>query len=435
MPILNIVNSTTGLASVQPSFVYIYTSDTEATVVTTGYLNGAVREGWAFNNTMMAVVYTTDDGPGLYQVSVSAGNTSLVAFLAAGNVQLPVVANHIATFDGTSGKIGDQAVTAIQKGSIQAGLSGTGGTLISFPATAANGSLIVAAVANVGNKTTTISSIAGLGQNEVITIPDAGVATSSFILADSGGTQTIATGSLALTVGTLTLGSSNHASSLTIYPPTASRGFFEILPIAASGAFNTVISNSALGQTTTYTLPDPANAAARFLVAATATPFVSGNIPQASGTGGLMVDSGVSFASLAPVTVSVTMNTASVVGAYATPVQIVAGQAGKAIMILAAQIITEVSTPFATGGVGVIQWGNSAHGAGTLAVDATTPAAEITAAASQIYTQYGLATTTVTATAGVTGLGVFFSNQTGAYTNGTGSTVTIVVQYMVVPAV
>jgi len=208
MPILNIVNSTTGLASVQPSFVYIYTSDTEATVVTTGYLNGAVREGWAFNNTMMAVVYTTDDGPGLYQVSVSAGNTSLVAFLAAGNVQLPVVANHIATFDGTSGKIGDQAVTAIQKGSIQAGLSGTGGTLISFPATAANGSLIVAAVANVGNKTTTISSIAGLGQNEVITIPDAGVATSSFILADSGGTQTIATGSLALTVGTLTLGSS-----------------------------------------------------------------------------------------------------------------------------------------------------------------------------------------------------------------------------------
>jgi hypothetical protein len=104
-------------------------------------------------------------------------------------------------------------------------------------------------------------------------------------------------------------------------------------------------------------------------------------------------------------------------------------------MILAAQIITEVSTPFATGGIAQLQWGNTNHAGGTVAADATIPAAEITAASSQIYTQYGLATTTVTATAGVTGLGIYFTNATGAYTNGTGSTVTVVLQYMVIPAV
>jgi hypothetical protein len=37
---------------------------------------------------------------------------------------------------------------------------------------------------------------------------------------------------------------------------------------------------------------------ARFLVGATATPFVSGNFPVASGTGGLMIDSGVAATNL-----------------------------------------------------------------------------------------------------------------------------------------
>jgi hypothetical protein len=48
-----------------------------------------------------------------------------------------------------------------------------------------------------------------------------------------------------------------------------------------------------MGQASVISVPDPGNAAGQFLVGATATPFVSGNFPQNSGTAGLMVDSGI----------------------------------------------------------------------------------------------------------------------------------------------
>ncbi len=220
------------------------------------------------------------------------------------------------------------------------------------------------------------------------------------------------------------------------FPATTATGFSNWYATSNSGAFNVSFTNVAHGQSTVYSVPDVANAVGRQLVAATATPFVSGNLVQASGTGGVMVDSGIAASNYNPLTASVTMVTASVVGAYATPVLLVASPGvGKAILVISAQIITEVSTPFATGGVGIVQYGNTVHGAGAQALDATIPAAEINAASSQIYTQKGFATTTVTSTASVTNLGLYFSNQTGAYTNGTGSTVSIVLQYLIVPAV
>ncbi len=134
--------------------------------------------------------------------------------------------------------------------------------------------------------------------------------------------------------------------------------------------------------------------------------------------------------------VNVTMNTAAVVGAYDTPVQIIpAPGVGYAIMLLSAQFITEVSTAFATGGDAQLQYANTANAGGLVALDATTPSAEITASASQVYTQYGLPTTTATATADITDLGIYFTNATGAFTNGTSSTVTVCASYMVIPAV
>ncbi len=440
MAVISAIADYAGLSGVNPRSVYIKTNDLQSAILVAGYLNAYVQSaGQIFSNEQMALVETTDNGVtlGWYQIHISGANTSLIV-AASGAVVLPVVDHHIATFDGTAGAIADQTGTAIQKGSLQAGLSGTAGSLISFPATAASGSLLVSAVANVGNKTTTISSVAGLGQNQVLTIPDVGAATGNFILSGSGGTQNITSGALQVNAGIISSGISTGgtAGGFIAYPATASNGSMRVIPVGNAGNFAVTVSPvSTQGQASVMTIPDAGNAVGRFLVAASATPFIAGNIPQASGTGGLMVDSGVSFASLAPVTASVTMNTASVIGAYATPVQIVAGQAGKAIMILAAQIVTEVSTPFATGGIAQLQWGNTNHAGGTVAADATIPAAEITAAASQIYTQYGVATTAVNATAAVTGLGIYFTNATGAYTNGTGSTVTVVVQYMVVPAV
>jgi hypothetical protein len=134
-------------------------------------------------------------------------------------------------------------------------------------------------------------------------------------------------------------------------------------------------------------------------------------------------------------TATVTLTAAQVLAMYATPQLIVpAPGTGLALMPTAAQIVTLVGTAaFAGGGAAQLQWGNTNHAGGTVALDATTPAAEITAAASQIYTQYGVPTTTVTPIATANGLGLYFTNATGPFTGGAGSTVTIALSYMVVP--
>lgn len=132
---------------------------------------------------------------------------------------------------------------------------------------------------------------------------------------------------------------------------------------------------------------------------------------------------------------SVTLTQAQVQAMFATPQLIIPNPGtGLAAIPTAAQIITLVGTAaFAGGGAAQLQWGNTNHAGGTLALDATTPAAEITAAASQVYTQYGIVTTTVTPIATVNGMGLYFTNATGAFTGGAGSTVTVAVNYMVVP--
>ncbi len=168
----------TGLASVTPSVVYILTNDTYATVTATGYLNNAKQEGFTFNNQQMALVYTSDDGPVWLKVVITfSGATilntvvSLVEISSPGDVVLPTIANHIIVSANTTGTLENLTGIAINNGSLQAGLSGTAGTLISYPATASKGSLILAGVANTGNTNTTISNNA-MGQASVINIPD-----------------------------------------------------------------------------------------------------------------------------------------------------------------------------------------------------------------------------------------------------------------------
>lgn len=133
---------------------------------------------------------------------------------------------------------------------------------------------------------------------------------------------------------------------------------------------------------------------------------------------------------------SVTLTAAQILAAYATPQLLVAAPGtGKGIIVLDANIVTQVSTVFAGGGVAIVQYGTTVHGAGANALSATIPAAEITAASSQIYTMSGFAATTVTATSVITGLGLYFSNATGAFTGGAGSTVTVNLNYEVIAAV
>jgi hypothetical protein len=222
MSILNIQTAQpTGLASVIPSLIYIETTDTYATVTTTGYLTAQKQQGFTFSNDQMALVKTSDDGVVWLKVVITySGATientvvSLVQISSPGDVVLPTIANHLIVSTDVAGTLGNLTGTAINNGSIQAGLiTGTAGTFISYAASANKGALILAAVANTGNT-------------------------------------------------------------------------------------NTTLSNVAMGQASVISIPDPANAIGRLLIGATATPFVSGNFPVNSGTGGLMVDSGVPAANL-----------------------------------------------------------------------------------------------------------------------------------------
>ena len=195
MAILNIDMGVVGQAGLVPQEIYIETSDTLAVVTAPGYLNPAKQQGYAFANNQLAHVYGIDFNGGQpgcldFQVGIAADGTITLSGTTEGGVALPVTANHLAVFVDTSGKIGDDAATAINGGNIQAGLSGTAGYLASFPATASKGSLHLTAVANTGNTVTTISN-AAMGQASTVSIPDPGAATANFLL-DTGAANLLA---------------------------------------------------------------------------------------------------------------------------------------------------------------------------------------------------------------------------------------------------
>lgn len=363
MAILEITLGTTGLAGVEPRVIYIKTNDTLATVTTAGYLNHARQQGFAFQDSDMACVSTkpTPNSPitevAWLEVSLAGGNASLVPTGSPGNVVLPTVANALVHATNATGTLSTAAATVFNQGSIAAGLSGTAGSLFSFPATPVNGFLEIRAVANGGARNTIIVN-AVLGQTTTFTIPDPGIAATNFLLTNSAGTQTIATGSLALTLGNLTVAAGNIAATLgsltagtTItagtgitsttgnitatagnhvagsagaagtfvsFPATAANGTLIIAAVNAGGAFNTTISNGVMLQSTVYTIPDVVNAVGRFLVGATAAPFTANHTLVASGTGGLVADAGYEMKTVAAAVVAGGAAAQVVVDAFVT---------------------------------------------------------------------------------------------------------------------
>lgn len=119
--------------------------------------------------------FTVFDGTlgALKDLGFSASDATKTKVVMAGSA---VVVNHIAKFIDTAGTVDDTAGAAINSGDIQAGLSGTAGTLISFPTTAANGSLILSALNAGGAFNTTIRNSV-MGQSTVYSLSDIGAAT------------------------------------------------------------------------------------------------------------------------------------------------------------------------------------------------------------------------------------------------------------------
>lgn len=300
MAILNITSYPTGLVGVNPSIVYIDTNDTIATVLTTGYLNKSVQQGFTFNEAMMACVSTkttpnaTSTQVAWLEVSHSGTNWSLVPAAGSGSVTLPTKVAHIATYSNTTGGLTEDPAIAINAGSLQAGLSGTLGGLISFSATPAKGSLVVQATANTGNTTTVITN-APMGQTSTIAIPDPGASGASFIISTTAAGQSIAggltltTGNFAVSAGNITSGSSGNAGTFISFPSTAANGTLILAATNAGGAFNTTISNGTIAQSTVYTMGDIGASTGGLVVATSAIRMKS--VAGAAAAGGAAAQS------------------------------------------------------------------------------------------------------------------------------------------------
>ncbi len=351
-----------------PQFKFAVFSDAVATVTTAGYLNSAsIQAGIPLSNAdvIMALTSfntTTQTGTfGIFTVNIASatGQITLTTWANPGDVVTPTTANYLAHFTNTTGTISSAAGNVTQPGNIAAGLSGTAGTLASFPATAANGSFIISAL-NAGGAFNTTLRNSVMGQSSVISIPDPGAATANLLLSTTAGGQTIAggltlstgnfavsagtitsSGAITSTAGNITSGSSGDAGTFISFPATAANGTLIFAAANAGAAFNTTISNGTMAQSTVYTIPDVTAATGQFLAKTSA--FVNGNLVQASGTAGVCVDSGVATTNVQLKTQVKAAQTADIGGGGAGPINVlVAGLTSASVVV--ASIVSSSNT-------------------------------------------------------------------------------------------
>lgn len=235
------------------------------------------------------------------------------------------VLNHGLVAADTAGSLKDSGGVTALFGPIQSGFTGTAGEVIVKPSAAASGSIgFTPATIGTGDFDIRITSDNNFSANATFTIPNNGVTGTYFILGNSAiGNQKITSGGLQIDQGVLISGTAGSAGTVTSYPPTAVNGTLNLAATDAGGAFDTTISNSIMGQSTVYSMPDAGNSVARYLVAATATPFLNNEFPVASGTGGLMVSSGMAAINIQNKTNIVANRTADIGGAGAGPLSVV----------------------------------------------------------------------------------------------------------------
>ncbi len=213
------------------------------------------------------------------------------------------------------------------------------------------------------------------------------------------------------------------------YPPTASKGTSKWFASDNTGNFNITHTNVPYGQSTAFLSADPANANAVHMIAAGTAPFVSGNIPIASGTGGLFIDSGVAPATLPLVATINGITAAQIIAAYATPLLLLAAPASGLVNIIDGVEYNWIygSAVFANGGLLTLQYGSTQH-AGGIVVTAGISAAEVIAVTANSFS-HDIPIVVSGLTSAVAATGIYISNASGAFTSGTGTTVNIKIKY------
>jgi len=433
-----------------PTFILIETGDTLATVLVSGYLNESKQAFQIpYTNQMIALVYTTDQGSVWLQIKVT-GTSPAFVYSLVGTTNVSTV------FEASNG-------TAALPSFTFASDTTTG----MYLASAGNLGL-TAAGAQVANIAATGVAVTGL------------VSATTTLAAGTGISS--AAGNIAATTGNLIAGSSGHAGIVSSFPGTGA-GTLQLVAVNNT-THNSIISNTTSGQDTTLSFADVGSAAGRFLVANTATPFTSTHIPAASGTGGLMVDSGlavvagaltglVSFGNAVALTtptadasanadattsaVAMSSNTAGVLGfvntlpryatgsftlgqvlaAYTTPVELIPAP-GANFMVVILQFCLELiygSAAYANGGAAYLQYGATAHGTNYATPVAGIPAAIFTglAASTAVSALGNINTTTGLATSVAGNAAITYTNATANFITGTGGSARWYAWYQIVP--
>lgn len=177
-----------GVSAAPIQQVLLDTNDTQATVLTAGYLSqNLIDSGIQFNNKQIASVYTTDGGMGVYKVVVADGIVSLEqgddnpnAVMSAGASLVNYIAKYMDLTGKLIGPVGQATGPAINLGDIYAGQNGLSGKFISVAPSAGRGTLNLQAANNGAAYTTTIINNSH-GQNTNHMIPDIGLANDAFL--------------------------------------------------------------------------------------------------------------------------------------------------------------------------------------------------------------------------------------------------------------
>lgn len=202
MAIKNIVTAQTGLVGVLPSLSYIYTSDTETTILTTGYLNHEVQQGVSFSMPCIAAVSTqatptAQPRVGWYQVSHVGENWSLIPAGNPGDVLLPTTAGDFAIFSDALGTLEDLGYLPTDASKtrvvMQSGASVIGdvpkyndvtGTIVDSGITAASlAALLAGSGGGGGSSSVRSATIAGSFPTATTVITDSAITADSVVIA------------------------------------------------------------------------------------------------------------------------------------------------------------------------------------------------------------------------------------------------------------
>jgi hypothetical protein len=145
---------------------------------------------------------------------------------------------------------------------VDAGASGTAGSVDIFPTTASKGKTSITATANTGDTTTTITNAAQT-TTATMTIPDTN-GSAEFVM--TAAAQTV-TG--VKQFNDINIGASGTVGAFDIFPTTAAKGKLNILAADNTGNTTNTLTNAAQSAAATWTIPDT-NGAASFVMTAAA---------------------------------------------------------------------------------------------------------------------------------------------------------------------